>query len=35
MSDHLLWRDGHKIFNVGQPKIQTPDELYEESKNET
>lgn len=32
MSDHLLWRDGHKIFNVGRPKTQTPDELYEELK---
>ena len=25
-NDHLLWRDGHKIFNVGKPRKQTPNE---------
>lgn len=32
MSDHLLWRDGHKIFGCEQPKRQTPDEIFEEFK---
>lgn len=31
MSDGL-WRDGHRIFNMGKPRKQTPDELYEELK---